>query len=88
VASAFSASGARLACLCSSDAVYAELAEAAIGALKAAGARQVLLAGRPAGLEATLKAAGLDGCIFAGSNMLASLGSIYQALGIGHPERL
>jgi len=88
VASAFSASGARLACLCSSDAVYADLAEAAIGALKAVGARQVLLAGRPAGLEAALKAAGLDGCIFAGSNMLASLGSIYQALGIGHPERL
>src|SRR5262249_30082390 len=44
---AFAASGARLACLCSSDAVYAELAEATIGALKAAGARQVLLAGRP-----------------------------------------
>jgi methylmalonyl-CoA mutase len=88
VAGAFGASGARLACLCSSDRVYAELAEAAIGALKAAGARQVLLAGRPAHLEATLKAAGLDGFIFAGGNMLASLASIYQALGIGHPLRL
>jgi methylmalonyl-CoA mutase len=73
---------------CSSDAVYAELAEAAIGALKAVGARQVLLAGRPVGLEAMFKAAGLDGCIFAGGNMLASLASIYQALGIGHPLRL
>src|SRR5262249_50849090 len=46
VASAFRASGASLACLCSSDRVYAELAEAAIGALNQAGARQVLLAGR------------------------------------------
>ncbi|HEY7083460.1 MAG TPA: methylmalonyl-CoA mutase family protein [Hyphomicrobiaceae bacterium] len=88
VANAFSASGARLACLCSSDTVYGELAEAAIGALKAAGARQVLLAGRPSRLEAALKAAGLDGFIFAGGNMLASLGSIYQALGIGHPLQL
>src|SRR5262249_55287131 len=88
VASAFSASGTRLACLCSSDTVYGELAEAAIRALKAAGARQVLLAGRPARLEAPLTAAGLDGFIFAGGNMLASLGSIYQALGISHPLRL
>ena len=44
---AFAASGATLACICSSDPVYAELAEATAGALKAAGARQVLLAGRP-----------------------------------------
>jgi methylmalonyl-CoA mutase len=88
VARAFTGSGASLACLCSSDAVYAELAEAAIGALKAAGAHQVLLAGRPARQEAALKAAGLDGCIFAGSNVLASLGRIYEALGIGHPLRL
>ena len=85
---AFSESGAHLACLCSSDAVYAELAEATIGALKAAGARQVLLAGRPARQEAALQAAGLDGCIFAGSNALASLARIYDALGISHPLRL
>ena len=85
---AFSESGAHLACLCSSDAVYAELAEATIGALKAAGARQVLLAGRPACQEAALQAAGLDGCIFAGSNALASLARIYDALGISHPLRL
>src|SRR5262245_4423690 len=88
VARAFTGSGASLACLCSSDTVYAELAEAAIGALKAAGAHQVLLAGRPARQEAALQAAGLDGCIFAGSNVLASLGRIYEALAIGHPLRL
>jgi len=84
---AFSDSGASLACLCSSDAVYAELAEATIGALKAAGARQVLLAGRPR-QEAALQAAGLDGLIFAGSNALASLARIYDALGISHTLRL
>ena len=81
---AFAASGARLACLCSSDAVYGELAEATIGALKAAGARQVLLAGRPVHQEAALRAAGLDGFMFVGGNLLASLARIYEALGIGH----
>jgi methylmalonyl-CoA mutase len=80
---AFAASGARLACLCSSDAVYAELAEATIGALKAAGARLVLLAGRPR-QEAALQAAGLDGFMFIGGNVLASLARIYDALGISH----
>jgi methylmalonyl-CoA mutase len=84
---AFSESGASLACLCASDAVYDELAEATIGALKAAGARQVLLAGRPRQKEA-LEAAGLDGSIFAGSNALACLARIYDALGISHPLRL
>jgi methylmalonyl-CoA mutase len=85
---AFAQSGASLACLCSSDAVYAELAEATIAALKGAGARQVLLAGRPTRQEAALRAAGLDGFVFAGGNALASLGRIYEALGIGHPLRL
>ena len=48
---AFKASGAKLACLCSSDAVYAEQAAAAAKALTAAGAT-VHLAGRPGEREA------------------------------------
>ena len=47
LAEAFRASAARAACICSSDALYAEYGEAAAGALKAAGARYVVLAGRP-----------------------------------------
>ena len=47
LADAFTASGARVACICSSDALYAEYGEAAAAALKAAGARYVVLAGRP-----------------------------------------
>ena len=43
---AFKASGAKLACLCSSDEVYAEQAAEAAKALAAAGAT-VHLAGRP-----------------------------------------
>jgi len=80
---AFADSGADLACICGSDSVYAELAEATAGALKAAGAVQVLLAGRPGGQEAALEAAGVDMFIFAGSNSLAILSRLQLALGIG-----
>jgi methylmalonyl-CoA mutase len=79
---AFAASGARIACLCSSDQVYAELGEATAGALKQAGASQVLLAGRPRDQEAALKAAGVDGFIFAGGNAIATLTQLHRALGI------
>ena len=46
-AAAFKASGAALACLCSSDKVYAGHAGAAAKALQAAGAKHIYLAGRP-----------------------------------------
>jgi methylmalonyl-CoA mutase len=85
---AFAASGASLACVCSTDAVYAELAEATAGVLKAAGARQVLLAGRPKQQEAALQAAGVDAFISTGGNALTILARIYDALGIRHPLRL
>jgi methylmalonyl-CoA mutase len=77
---AFAASGASIACLCSSDQVYAELAEATAGALKQAGARQVLLAGRPRDQEAALKAAGVDAFIFAGGDAVATLAKLHAAL--------
>jgi methylmalonyl-CoA mutase len=72
MAKAFKASGAKLACLCSSDALYAEQAVAAATALKAAGA-SVYLAGRPGELEAALKEAGVDGYAFVGADLLATL---------------
>ena len=79
---AFAASGASVACLCSSDQVYAELAEAAAGALKQAGATQVLVAGRPKEQETTLKAAGVDAFIFAGNDAVAALAELHRALGV------
>jgi methylmalonyl-CoA mutase len=48
LAAAFTASGTTVACLCSSDAVYAEDAEPVAAALSKAGARTVWLAGPPA----------------------------------------
>ena len=79
---AFAASGAAIACLCSSDQVYAELGEATAGVLKQAGASQVLLAGRPKEQEAALKAAGVDAFVFAGGDALATLTKLHEALGV------
>ena len=69
---AFKASGAKLACLCSSDALYAEQAAAAAKTLKGAGA-SVYLAGRPGELESALKEAGVSGYVFVGADLLATL---------------
>ena len=79
---AYAASGASVACICSSDQVYAELAEATAGVLKQAGARQVLLAGRPKEQEAALTAAGVDAFIFAGGDAVAALTSLHETLGV------
>jgi methylmalonyl-CoA mutase len=73
LAAAFKASGAALACLCSSDKVYAAQATDAARALQAAGAKHIYLAGRPGEQEAALRAAGVDDFIFAGGDALAML---------------
>ena len=73
LAAAFKASGAALACLCSSDKVYAEQAVAAAKALQAAGARHIYLAGRPGEQEASLRAAGVNDFVFAGGDALADV---------------
>jgi len=77
LAAAFKASGAALACLCSSDTVYAEQAEGAAKALQTAGARHIYLAGRPAEAEAALRAAGVAGFVFAGGDALTTLQDAY-----------
>lgn len=78
LAAAFKASGAAIACLCSSDKIYAEHAEAAAKALQSAGGRHIYLAGRPAEAETALRAAGVAGFIFAGADALATLQDVYQ----------
>jgi methylmalonyl-CoA mutase len=82
MATAFKASGAALACLCSSDEIYAGEAEAAAQVLRAAGAKHIYLAGRPGAREAALAAAGIGGFIHVGANMLATLRAVHGALGI------
>ncbi len=82
LAAAFKASGAALACLCSSDKVYDKEAVAAAAALKAAGARHIYLAGRPRDQETALKAAGVQSFIYEGCDALATLSSAYDILGV------
>ena len=79
---AFKASGAALACLCSSDEVYAQEAEAAAKALREAGAKHIYLAGRPGEREAAFAAAGIGSFIFVGSDVLAMLKAAHEVLGI------
>jgi methylmalonyl-CoA mutase len=79
-ADAFKASGEKAACICSSDAVYADLAEPTAKALKAAGAKFVLMAGRPGENEAALKKAGVDQFLFAGADAVATLKGLQDRL--------
>ncbi|GJE17321.1 methylmalonyl-CoA mutase subunit beta [Methylobacterium marchantiae] len=70
VGRAFVTSGARIACICSSDAVYAIQAVAVAEVLKRAGARRVYLAGKPGELAQELDAAGINAYLYAGSDLL------------------
>ena len=79
---AFRASGAKVACLCSSDERYAREAAEATRALQGAGAAAIWLAGRPGELEADLRAAGIEGFVFAGCDVLATLRQVHATLGL------
>ncbi|MFJ8297228.1 methylmalonyl-CoA mutase family protein [Streptomyces sp. NPDC094447] len=72
----FEESGAREACLCSSDALYAEQAATAAAGLRAAGAEHVLLAGRPGDHP------GVDSYLFAGCDAVALLSTALDRMGV------
>ncbi|MCT7353750.1 methylmalonyl-CoA mutase subunit beta [Streptomyces sp. 15-116A] len=72
----FEASGASEACLCSSDALYAEQAETVAAELRAQGASHVFLAGRPG------EYAGVDAYVFAGCDAVAVLSAALDRMGV------
>ena len=78
---AFKASGAKLACLCSSDKVYVTDAGNASNALKNTGA-VVHLAGRPGDQEAAWRQAGIDTFIYVGTDALATLRATHDILAL------
>ena len=78
LAEAFTASGATVACLCSSDRLYAEQAAEVAAALRGAGAERVLLAGKPGGPG---ELPGVDGYVFTGCDAVAVLGSVLDLIG-------
>ncbi|MGM1060329.1 methylmalonyl-CoA mutase family protein [Saccharothrix sp. Mg75] len=75
VVAAFRASGARVACLCGSEKVYAELAAPVADALREAGAERVLLAGK--GTDARV-----DEHVFTGCKALDVLERTFDLLGV------
>ncbi|WP_333769248.1 methylmalonyl-CoA mutase subunit beta [Streptomyces sp. IBSBF 2435] len=73
---AFEDSGARDACLCSSDALYGEQAEDVAARLRAAGAEHVFLAGRPAAH------AGVDTYVYTGCDAVSVLTAALDRMGV------
>lgn len=81
-AAAFAASGAAIAVVCSDDKTYAEIAIDVAGALKAAGARTVILAGNPGENKAAYQAAGIDRFIYIGCDVLEILRALLTEEGV------
>ena len=79
LAAAFTASGAALACICSTDAIYAERAAAAADALSRAGAGTIYLAGKPRDGAEALQQAGVSAFLHVGCDMLALLNAALRA---------
>ncbi|NUP83608.1 MAG: methylmalonyl-CoA mutase small subunit [Nonomuraea sp.] len=73
IATAFAVSGAAVACLCSTDKLYAQHAQAVAVALRKAGARRIWLAGKG-------DYEGVDACLYAGCDALAVLRQTFEDL--------
>ncbi|WP_026239813.1 methylmalonyl-CoA mutase subunit beta [Parafrankia discariae] len=82
IAAAFTASGAKVACLCSGDKVYAEWAAPVAEALRAAGAARIWLAGKAGPRAETDAAAGVSGYVFTGCNAVEVLRTTLAEAGV------
>ena len=81
-ADAFKESGARIAVLCTSDALYEQMAQPVAEALKAAGCSYLFLAGAPGDKKDLYKSAGIDDFIFMGGDVLQTNRSVLAHLGV------
>lgn len=82
IVAAFQASGARVACLASSDRFYSEHAVAVASALTEAGAGPIWLAGSPGERAQQYASAGIDRFVFTGVNALGVLRDVHHQAGI------
>jgi methylmalonyl-CoA mutase len=80
-AAAFAESGALACAICSSDELYAELATSTAEALRARGAKIVILAGQPGAREAAYREAGVTDFIAMGVNVYETLRSLLERVG-------
>lgn len=81
-AGAFAASGAQIVCICGSDADIAQHGEATARALKQAGAKCIMMAGRPGAGKDRLRSAGVEEFIYQGIDRLDALRRLHSVLGI------
>ena len=82
VAAAFTASGAKIACICGSDEAYDENAAAFGQALQQAGAQYIYLAGRPGKAREAFKKAGIAHFIHKGCDQIDVLRQAHDTLGV------
>ncbi len=83
----FQTSGPGVACICSSDAIYATEGEATARTLVELGADHVMMAGKPGNIEQLLSEAGVSEFVFAGQDVLALLKSLHERLGVKQTEQ-
>lgn len=81
-AEAFKASGAEVAIICSSDKLYPDFIPQVTPALKAAGARTVILAGHPGENKEAWEQAGIDQFIYIGCDVLGTLQTLLKEYGV------
>lgn len=77
-AKAFGESNAKVACICSSDALYSDHAVDTAKALKSAGANLVLMAGKPGDNESQFVAAGVDQFLYVGIDVVKTLSQLLK----------
>lgn len=64
--------------MCGDDATYAERGQAFAAAVRRAGARSVLIAGRPGADEAEMRSAGVDEFVFTGGDAITMLSQMHR----------
>jgi methylmalonyl-CoA mutase len=79
---AFTASGAKIAVICSTDKQYAAVLAELAPKLKEAGARNIVLAGNPGPSETAWRALGVDAFIYVRCDVIGTLWSLLHAEGV------
>jgi methylmalonyl-CoA mutase len=88
IVDAYLASNAKVACLCSSEEFYVELAIDVVEGLRRAGCEAIYVAGRVTDIESQLRAAGLTSFIYAGCDALGVLEQAHEKACRPSPPRL
>jgi methylmalonyl-CoA mutase len=81
-ADGFSAANTPLVVICGSDDQYPEWIPQLVPELQKRGAKHILVAGRPGDKQASFEQAGVSGFIFMGTDVVASLQQLLDAMGV------